>query len=58
MLLFRAIGSDNYLLFDENDYLDSDTLTVLFEDREVIISEGAFSDQFDPYQVHIYAQEY
>ena len=42
---------------NEVEQPESDTLTVLFEDREVIISEGAFSDQFDPYGVHIYAQK-
>ena len=43
--------------YDEVNQPTSDTLTVLFEDREVFISEGSFSDQFDPYGVHIYSQK-
>ena len=43
--------------YDETEQPESNTLTVLFEDREVINSEGTFSDQFNPYGVHIYAQK-
>jgi len=41
----------------EPDQPGLDTLTVLFEQRELVVLEGGFSDNFCPYEVHIYAQE-
>jgi len=43
---------------NEVEQPESDTLTVLFEDREIVISEGVFYDHFNPYEVHIYSLEY
>lgn len=41
----------------EHDQPELDTLTVLFEQRELVVLEGGFSDNFCPYEVHIYEQE-